>query len=177
MNNHRINQSVDPVRDDSAGLRIRPASRAVIMSPDRQILLVRFEFPAGQRWALPGGGLDPGEDHLVALRRELIEELGFTITDIGPHIWTREHHFPFLNGLWDGQRDHIHLLLVDEAFAVKPQLSEDELRAEFIHEIRWWPLDEIGKASHLTFVPRSLYHHLVDLIANGPPVTPVDVEP
>jgi 8-oxo-dGTP pyrophosphatase MutT (NUDIX family) len=179
-----INHQTEPVphsghetRNGFAALRIRPAARAVILSADQQILLVRFEFPAGTRWALPGGGLDPGEDHLTALRRELDEELGLQHVDIGPHIWTREHHFPFLNGQWDGQHEHIHLLAVDSPFAVQPRLSWEQLRAEYIHEIRWWSVEEIGIASDVVFVPQGLHGHLTDLITHGPPTVPIDVEP
>ncbi|MFM7686187.1 MAG: NUDIX domain-containing protein, partial [Actinomycetota bacterium] len=43
------------------GLRIRDAVRALVLDPDDRILMVRFEFPdAGTRWALPGGGIEPG---------------------------------------------------------------------------------------------------------------------
>ena len=54
-----------------AELRIRPAVRGVVVTPDADVLLVRFEFPTRTVWALPGGGLEPDEDHLTALRREL----------------------------------------------------------------------------------------------------------
>ena len=85
----------------SDGLRIRPAARALVITPRHSTLLVRFEFPAGTRWALPGGGLEAGEDHVTALRRELAEEVGLHDPEIGPHIWTREHRIAFINGLWD----------------------------------------------------------------------------
>ncbi|MDP9465373.1 MAG: NUDIX domain-containing protein, partial [Actinomycetota bacterium] len=75
----------DPVE----GLRIRQAVRALVIDPDQRVLLVRFEFPTATRWALPGGGLEPGEDHLDALRRELEEELGLVDAVIGPQIWHR----------------------------------------------------------------------------------------
>ncbi|MCH7475834.1 MAG: NUDIX domain-containing protein [Gemmatimonadetes bacterium] len=39
-------------------------------------------------WAMPGGGLELNEDHLTALRRELIEETGIVEPEIGPEIWT-----------------------------------------------------------------------------------------
>ena len=71
-------------------LRIRQALRAVLVDPDHSILLVRIEFPTETVWVLPGGGLDPGEDHLTALHRELHEEVGLVDMDIGPHVWTRE---------------------------------------------------------------------------------------
>lgn len=147
------------------------------MSADNQVLLVRFEFPAGTRWALPGGGLVPGEDHVTALRRELDEELGFAPSDIGPHIWTREHHIAFPDGQWDGQHEHIYLLTVDQPFVIKPRWTWQQLRDEHIHEIRWWSLDEIGQELSVTFVPQHLYRYVKDLLANGPPITPFDVEP
>lgn len=177
MSSPRTDPNTGPTLQSPTGLRIRSAVRAVIMSADSQVLLVRFEFPAGTRWALPGGGLAPGEDHLTALRRELDEELGFEPETIGPHIWTREHHIAFPDGQWDGQREHIHLLRVDQPFACQPRWSWEQLRAEHMHEIRWWPLEDIGRDSSAVFVPRQLYRYVNDLIANGPPATPLDVEP
>jgi 8-oxo-dGTP pyrophosphatase MutT (NUDIX family) len=177
MSNHQTDQTDATSGHFVPPLRIRSAARAVIISADQQILLVRFEFPAGTRWALPGGGLNPGEDHLTALRRELEEELGLEPVNIGPHIWTREQHIRFPDGQWDGQREHIHLLAVDQPFAIQPRLSWEELRSEHIHEIRWWSVDEIKVATELIFVPRCLHEHLTDLIDHGPPLTPLDVEP
>ena len=49
---------------------------AVIPSQENdKIILV--QAPNGA-WFLPGGEIEAGEDHLSALERELIEELGFT---------------------------------------------------------------------------------------------------
>lgn len=157
-------------------LRIRPAARAVVLSPRPSILLVRFEFPAGTRWALPGGGLEIGESHVDALQRELHEEIGLAGREIGPHIWTREHHFPFLDGNWDGQREHIHLVTIDHEFPPEPSLSWDELRTEFLHEIRWWTPDEL-RASDAHFVPFDLAALVDDLIEIGPPATAINVRP
>ena len=57
----RITGHLSPVPDPAAGLRIREAVRALVIDPDHRVLLVRFEFPTATRWALPGGGLEPGE--------------------------------------------------------------------------------------------------------------------
>ena len=93
--------------DPPEGLRIREAVRALMIDVADHVLLVRFEFPAGTRWALPGGGVEPGESDLDALRRELEEEVGLVDAVIGPQIWHRLHIVPFINGQFDGQRERI----------------------------------------------------------------------
>jgi 8-oxo-dGTP pyrophosphatase MutT (NUDIX family) len=154
--------------------RIRSAARALVVTPDHHVLLVRFEFPAGTRWALPGGGLDEGEDHRTALARELREEVGLTDARIGPHVWTREHRVAFINGLWDGQREHIHLVEVPERFDPVPTMTWKELNAEYLFEIRWWHRDEI-LSSDAVFAPADLARHLTDLLDRAIPTEPIDV--
>ena len=165
-----------PTEGSAAELRIRQAARALLLTPSKHILLVRFEFPAGTRWALPGGGLDEGEDHVTALRRELIEEVGLHHAEIGPHIWTREHRIPFINGLWDGQREHIHLVRVPEVFEPRPVLDWETLNAEYLFELRWWHIDEIAAAAQTSFAPAGLHTHAVNIIENRIPSSPINVE-
>lgn len=162
---------------DPSALRIRPATRALIVSPRPSVLLVRFEFPAGQRWALPGGGLEPHEDHHDALRRELREEVGLHDAEIGPHIWNREHIFPFINGLWDGQRERIYAVEVDHEFEPAPAMSWTELNEEYLFEIRWWSVDEIRAASDITWSPSGLPNLLRDIVHFGLPPAPIDIAP
>ncbi len=154
------------------GLRIREAARAIVLTPSHEVLLVRFEFPDGTRWALPGGGLEPGESAADALRRELAEEAGLHDAAIGPHVWDRLHVIPFIDGKWDGQREQIHLVRT-EWFEPQPRLSWEELHRECLFEVRWWPVADI--ADGLPFVPRRLGALLRDLIADGPPNAPVQV--
>ena len=146
--------------------------RAVLVTPDRDILLVRFEFPTATVWALPGGGLEQGEDHETALRRELAEEVGLHDVALGPHVWNREHIIPFLDGRWDGQRDRVYLVET-ERFDPDPALSWEQLRAERVHELRWWHIEELADAD-LRFAPRALPSLLRALIDDGPPTSPVD---
>lgn len=170
-------------REPASELRIREAARAIVVAEaDRRVLLVRFEFPAGTRWAVPGGGIDDGETPEEAIRRELFEEVGLVDPEIGPHVWTRVHVIPFLNGMFDGQRDRFHLVRVPEAFDPQPHFSWEELNAEFVFELRWWTLAEI-LASDGNFAPRTLGQRLQDLFAEldregGPDraIWPIDVE-
>ena len=157
-------------------LRIRQAVRALLITPDLHLLLVRFEFPSRTVWALPGGGLDPGETHLEALQRELIEEVGLHDPVIGAHVWNREHIIAFEDGLWDGQRDRYYLVEAADRFEPTPALSWEQLRSERLHELRWWHVDEIDRATSndVVFAPTQLGRHLRALITDGPPVTPID---
>lgn len=155
------------------GLRIREAVRAVVLDPVDRVLLVRFEFPdAGTRWALPGGGLEPGESHHDALRRELAEEAGLDDIVIGPHIWTRLHIIPFINGRYDGQREQVYLARC-AAFEPRPQLTWEQLHSEYVFEVSWHRIDELAAIGHLA--PASLPHRLAELLRDGPPIEPVDV--
>jgi 8-oxo-dGTP pyrophosphatase MutT (NUDIX family) len=159
--------------DPAAGLRIREAVRGLIIDPHDRVLLVWFEFPTATRWALPGGGLEPGEAHVDALCRELEEEVGLTGATIGPQIWHRLHIIPFLNGEFDGQRERIHLIR-SEVFTAEPRLSWEQMNAEFVHELRWWTLEEIA-ASDAHFVPKDLGSLLSVLLREGPPQDSIDV--
>lgn len=160
----------------SASLNIRAAVRALVLDEDDHLLLVRFEFPTATVWTLPGGGLDPGETDTDGLRRELREELGLVDVAIGPHVWTREHVIPMRTG-HDGQRDHIHLVRVAR-FDPRPGIGWDALRAELVHEIRWWTIDEIEAAGAgsppVRFAPARLASLVRRLLDEGPPSVPLD---
>ena len=157
----------------SGPLRLRDAARAVILDTDGRILLVRFEFPDRHVWACPGGGLESGESHEDALRRELREEVGLEVEDVGPCIWTRTHVIPFLDGRWDGQVERFFLVEVDP-FEPVPLLGPDQLRAEFVTDLRWWSADELA-ASREIHAPRRLPTLVADLRTRGRPGIAIDV--
>jgi len=163
-------------RPDLDRLRIRPAVRALVVDPDERVLLVRFEFPTRTIWATPGGGQEPGEDDEATVRRELDEELGLRDVEVGPHLWTRLHIVPFLDGSWDGQRERVYLVATP-SFDPAPTLTWDQLRAERLHGLRWWTVAELLAAAGdgVWFAPRDLPALVADVVANGPPATPLDI--
>lgn len=63
------------VYDPSVTYRTRYGVYAVIPDEARQCIIL-VQAPNGA-WFLPGGEIEAGEDHLTALSRELLEELGF----------------------------------------------------------------------------------------------------
>jgi 8-oxo-dGTP pyrophosphatase MutT (NUDIX family) len=154
-------------------VKLRESVRALILDENQSILLLRFDWDGldvpGGFWANPGGGIEPGESRRDALARELLEEVGLQMTELGPEIWTKTALFPMAP--WDGQVDHIHLLRV-EHFAPEPRLTPDQLVAENVHEVRWWTLDELT-ASDATFAPRALPALLENLLSTTIPDEPV----
>jgi 8-oxo-dGTP pyrophosphatase MutT (NUDIX family) len=154
----------------ASGRQLRDAVRALIRDPTGRVLLVRFEFPHETLWALPGGGIEPGETDEAAIVRELREEAGLREFELGPLLWTRTHWFPL--GRWAGQHERVFLVETDGAEPA-PELSWEQLRSEYMHEIRWWTRKEVD-AHDGVFSPRRLKELLHDLDA-GIPDQPIDV--
>jgi 8-oxo-dGTP pyrophosphatase MutT (NUDIX family) len=155
-------------------LRLREAVRAVVFDGGGRVLLVRFVFDDGPLWALPGGGIDPGESPDDAVRRELYEEIGLVDVEVGPRVWERTHVHPFAG--FDGQHETVFLVHADAGTgAVVPGFSVDELAAEGLTGSRWWTLDELRDATGTLFAPRRLPELLHVLVADGPPAVVVDV--
>ncbi|HEL1618474.1 TPA: NUDIX hydrolase [Streptococcus suis] len=63
---------------------------AVIPDENKENIIL-VQAPNGA-WFLPGGEIEKGENHLIALERELMEELGFTAT-IGEYYGQADEYF------------------------------------------------------------------------------------
>ena len=74
---------------------LKKAVRAVFMTPDHRLLLMKVQEPVtgSEFWITPGGGLEPGESDEEGLRREVAEETGGRYFRLGPPIWTRKYEF------------------------------------------------------------------------------------
>lgn len=154
-------------------MRLRQAARGIVLDASDRILLVRFDFPARSVWAAPGGGLEPGETHEQALARELREEAGLAVADLGPWVWSRTHVIPFLDGSADGQVER-YFLLRTPAFEPAPVFTAAQLASEYVTAIRWWTQEELA-ASDESFAPRRLPGLVAALLRDGPPGEPIDV--
>lgn len=153
-------------------LRLRVATRALVLDETDRVLLVRMG--AGERavWVTPGGGVEPGESDDEAVRRELLEEAGLVGLELGPLVWIRTAHVPLGDGRWDGETERIYLVRTP-AFEPAPSFSWERLRAEGMTAIRWWSVVELEAAREL-FAPRRLPELVRALLVDGPPPKPVD---
>ena len=162
-------------------LNLRAAARAIILDEDDHILLCRFvsphpAVPAGAQavWAAPGGGIEPGEDGLSALRRELREETGLVTAVDPPHVWHQvvvaADHAPGFDGIVND-----YFLVRATRFEPQGEFTDDQLAAdEHLAGFRWWQLAEITDyAGPDLFSPRDLATPLTDLLISGIPATPV----
>jgi predicted amidohydrolase len=142
---------------------VREAVRCLLVDHAGRALLVRYADRRihGSWWGPPGGGLDPGEDHLAAVRRELREELARDDLRVGP--WIGRRCRTFWLGRWMTQRER-WVLCRAEPFEVDPA-HVATLSSEAIHELRWWSADELRSSAAIA-TPRDL-PDLLDRIARG----------
>lgn len=154
------------------GIIQRNAVRAIVLTPELKVLLMRIRAPQGGDWfwITPGGGLESGETEEAGLRRELKEELGLERFEVGPLVWRRQHTFD-----WGGQRicqrEQYRIVHVTE---FEPEMS-DPVEAKVLDRFRWWHTDELREA-HGALTPRSLADIVTRYLTHGAPaVTQVEV--
>lgn len=163
----------------NAGLAIpedRHAARVVLLDPDDRVLLLRCrsgDDDGTHFWITPGGGLDEGETHEQAARRELYEEIGLQVAQLGPHLWSRTHTFPWLGRVLR-QHERFYLCRLDAPIEVKRHLNTpDEMN--FLTGHRWWSAAELRAATDERFAPRHLGALLDDLLRTGAPRQPQEI--
>ncbi|HET9250837.1 MAG TPA: NUDIX domain-containing protein [Candidatus Eisenbacteria bacterium] len=149
----------------------RQCVRALFLTPQASVLLIRLNGRSGPLWITPGGGIDAGESHESALRRELEEEVGRSDFDVGPLVWVRDAEFEW-NGRRCREREYFYLLRTD---TFVPDLTGNPVpeEARLIVEHRWWLLDDLLRSEE-RFAPARMATLLAELVQNGPPSTPVE---
>ena len=98
------------------------------MSPERGV------FPG--QWGFPGGGIEPGEQMLEALRRELREEIGIEVDQIRPAFFKDCLH---TKKFADGHTAPVYMIFL--LFHCRASCEDLALNDEFVH-YKW--VDERG---------------------------------
>jgi 8-oxo-dGTP pyrophosphatase MutT (NUDIX family) len=150
----------------------RTAVRALLLTPEQEVLLIRIRPPDGSDrfWIAPGGGLEEGESAEQALRREMREELGLAGFDMGPIVWRRHHTFD-----WESkriaQREEYRVIHVARFDPVMTDVAE----ARVLDCFRWWRIADLGHATE-RLTPLSLAGIMKRYLADGAPPEPLDEE-
>ncbi len=159
----------------AAEFRLRPTVRLLVIDDADRVLLFgghEIEGP-GMFWFTPGGGIEPGETHEQAARREMLEETGLAEVELGRPIWTRTG--PGLLGGETVMYQSTGYLVRVPAFAVDTA-GFTEIERDSILEFRWWSLGELRATSD-----RLVPGQLADLVARALDVSasgdPVDLSP
>ncbi len=165
---------------DGSGREMRYAVRALLFNTDNQLLMINYapnptitllgQTPVlRDNWGTAGGGIDPGEDLHVALRREINEEIGHTDITIGPCVWHRKADMTFLN------RD---IRLDERYFIAHTRESGFDTRAHtetertYVLGMKWWNVADIP-ASDALILPLFLRDKITALAAG---IYPAEVE-
>lgn len=140
---------------------LRRTSRILVVDPSGAALLFLTAAPDSSRfarWITPGGGVDPGETHAQAAVRELFEETGLRVDDLGPSI----HSLDFAVSWDEADHDHGHAeyyaLRVAERFVPSSANWTAEEHVD-VTAHRWATAEELRSGSE-PYEPA----HLPDLI-------------
>ncbi|MFW6356298.1 MAG: NUDIX domain-containing protein [Spirochaetota bacterium] len=118
---------------------VRHAVRAVAGTASR-LLMIRSGV--NRDYKFPGGGVDAGETHADALRREIMEECGLALTEIGRKIAEVTEHGLSIHDPNEGFQmvSHYYLCSVDETERFAQCLEAYEERLQFAPV--WISLDD-----------------------------------
>jgi ADP-ribose pyrophosphatase YjhB (NUDIX family) len=152
----------------------RIGARVLLLDAADRILLIHAldpEDPGHHWWELPGGGLDDGEDLVTAARREVAEESGIMLPDLGRKLWVRESRFRY-KGRDHHRIEHVFLGRTPSTVPQVPLRPSENEKAGLI-ERRWWSAAELRHCRD-KLLPENLPDLLDDLLTgrlSGTPLT------
>jgi len=142
----------------------RLAARVLVIDPEGHVLLLKGFDPArpeaGTWWLVPGGGVDAGESFEEAARRELREETGLVVDDVGASIFERRVVFEFEADHFS-QLEHFFCVRTDRFELDRSAWTDLEMRSVLEH--RWWSHAELVVTEE-TIYPEALAERLAALL-------------
>ncbi len=167
--------------DGSVGnLPFRDTARALVFDPANRLLLIAYQAsrdvdparPGLRRfWFTPGGGVEPGETHEVAVVRELGEEIGVADAPRGPWVARRETPLTLFRRHCIARERYFVVRLPSDAIDTANLAATEN---DPILDVRWWPLDELAASGEIV-EPASLLALARRILADDIPAEPVSL--
>lgn len=135
----------------------RRVSRILLLDDQDRFLLMltvssKLQIPVVQ-WITPGGGVEPDETHEQGAIRELFEETGLVVTEVGEPVFTLDGSRLFSSGQTQTTHSEFFLVRTPAFTPVTDHWMENEF--DDIRDVRWWTLEEL-KATSEPYSPEPL---------------------
>ena len=144
-------------------LPLRIGVGAIVINHESKIFVgKRIDFPKKDKWQMPQGGVNPGENLLSAMRRELLEETSIKSIKILKEIdeWT-EYELPnyLLGKIWKGKfRGQKQQWFITKFTGTDDEINIKTSNPEFM-EWKWENLENLPKI--IVDFKKNLYEELI----------------
>jgi len=143
---------------------LRLGARVLLLDASDRVLLIHArdpDEPAHHWWELPGGGMNPGEPAHEAARRELAEETGISLDQLGPCVWVRDTRFRY-RGRQHHRREAAYLGYTHQA-RPRLRLKHTANEKQGMLGYQWWTQEELADCQD-KLLPPSLPALLSDIL-------------
>lgn len=149
---------------EAGGPLVRQAARVILVDEQDRVLLIHGRDPARPDrptwWITAGGGQDEGESAEDAARREVLEETGIVLGELGPVVLRRVVDFEF-EGVQVRQHDVFFLVRVHAGEVGLDTSGWDDIERRALLELRWWRPEELAVTDDVVY-PEGLLELLRD---------------
>ncbi len=132
----------------------------------------RFPWRDEEIWITPGGGIESGETAREAAVREVREETGFVVDELGPELWTRDHLIDLPSG--KTLLRERYFLVQTEEFEPSSDALEDGFEKDWFRGYRWWSAAQLLE-TRAQIAPGRLAQLISELLRDGPPLKPFSI--
>lgn len=131
-------------------LRLRRAARVIVLDPYNRALMFRYDVPGRDPfWVTAGGECEPGESFRKAARREVFEETGIVVADLGREVARKMPEFVTVEG--ELVQAYERFFIVHVAEARVDTSRHTVIEQQMMTQHRWFTLEELANWTEVVF--------------------------